>query len=197
MILRNSLGHFLFSPDTGKDVPGPGKTIPDKAAGEQTGKEKPEDSSPEKGGGQTQTSEGKDQANVSQADYDALLKIHNEMKTKAERRAAEEEAAKQKALEEQGKFKELYEKNNADLEEIKPKLEKYENALKTFLESQIKNLPENLKSIMPDGDPVEQMNWITKAISAGLVEKKSPGDGSPKGGASSDAKDISMIYDKR
>lgn len=116
-----------------------------------------------------------------------LLGIHTEMKTKAEKREKAELEAKNKALEEQGKYKELYEKAIGDFEKTKSRGDVLETALKGYYEEAAKELPDNLMALIPENDPVEnKLAWITKFRSNGLLnidKKKTGGDGSPPAGS--------------
>lgn len=120
------------------------------------------------------------------ADKAHLLSVHTEMKTKAEQRDAEATRAQQAAMKEQGKFKELY-------EAASPKLElydRYEKALNSYLEIELASIPENLKALMPEGDPASKLEWISKAKQAGAVQAakgpaKTPGDKTPPPGGGS------------
>lgn len=113
------------------------------------------------------------------------LDVHAEMKTKFDQRMAAEEKERQKQLAEQGKYKELYEQANAKAELAS----KYEAVLSKFLETEIAAVPENLRALMPEGDPIAKLDWITKAKASGAFKApvKKAGDGSlPPGSASAD-----------
>lgn len=123
-----------------------------------------------------------------------LHKVHEEMKKKAEKQAKAEEEAKKKALEEQGKFKELYEADHNELEKLKARTVEMEAALKAYYDAEIESIPDNIKSLISEKDPVEKrLTTLAGFKKAGLLtDKKKPGDGSPaaKGGKKLSLADI-------
>lgn len=124
---------------------------------------------------------------VSKSDFDHLLKVHEEMKTKLQKREAAEAKAKEEALKEQGKYAELHATVSKELEAIKPRLERYESVIKQLLEQALKELPEGFDAtLIPDGDPDQKLAWLSKAQASGLLKKpeakKPTGDGSPDPG---------------
>ena len=88
----------------------------------------------------------------------------------AEARANALEKAQQdeerKRLEEAQNFKVLYEKAQAEITGLKPKAEaltEMEKSLTSVLESQVKELPEQFRDIVPDGLSVQaKLEWLSK-----------------------------------
>jgi hypothetical protein len=67
--------------------------------------------------------------------------------------------------------------------------------LSGYLEAELKALPDSLKALLPSGDVVTQLDWVTKAKAAGIAQAKKggSGDGSPVPGG--DAKSgFASIY---
>jgi hypothetical protein len=74
--------------------------------------------------------------------------------------------AERKQLEEANNFKALYEKAQAEITGLKPKAEaltEMEKSLTSVLESQVKELPEQFRDIVPDGLSVQaKLEWLSK-----------------------------------
>jgi hypothetical protein len=100
----------------------------------------------------------------------------------AEARATALEAEKNSQLEtqlaEQGKYKELAEERNNKIAELQPKadkLEEYEKTLLDVLESQIKEIPEEFRGMVPEALSTQQkLNWI--AANKSKLMKSQPFD---------------------
>ena len=105
---------------------------------------------------------------VKKEDHDRLLQTHLEMKAKWEKREKEETARAEKALMEQGKFKELYDSTAKNMAEITPKFEKMQKTIQGLLDAEMKSIPENMKGLVPSGDILDQLDWISKAKASGL-----------------------------
>jgi muconolactone delta-isomerase len=136
----------------------------------------------------TQTSEqtdvtleqAKDQIAKMKAEYEHMLTVHQEMKTKYDRKVKAEEEAARKALEEQGKFRELYEGIHHEHETLKALAEKQTAVIAALRDAELQHIPEKFKAIIPQGDPVNQLEWIAQARKAGVFEvTRQSGDGTP------------------
>ena len=125
-----------------------------------------------------------------QGDLENFKRIEDERKTKEKRRQEE-------LLKEQGKFKELYETAQKEVETMKARLEKMEGAVKSMLEEETKDLPEEFdKSLIPEVDDYDKVLWLRKAKAA-FVKKPEPkrGDGTPPvGGGANDFGTMRSIY---
>lgn len=77
-----------------------------------------------------------------------------------------QQEAERKRLEEDQKYKELYEKTQAELSTLKPKAEQVDAAEKTMSEilaAQIEELPEDFRDVVPDGLSTKQkLDWLAK-----------------------------------
>jgi hypothetical protein len=125
-----------------------------------------------------------------QAERKRLAEVHEEMKGKFTKRELEEEAARQDNLKKQGEFQKLLEEQTPKFQAATQAVKRYEEVLNKYLEAELKAIPENLKALMPDGDPASKLEWIAKAKDAGAVKPaqppaRKPGDGSPPPGGSS------------
>jgi hypothetical protein len=88
------------------------------------------------------------------ADFEKRLKSIEGEKTKSE----------QKALEEQNKFKELY-------EGLKPKAERHdllESTLTEYYEAEIKDIPADKVDLIPEGSIESRLKWVKQAKVKGL-----------------------------
>jgi ribonucleoside-triphosphate reductase len=95
--------------------------------------------------------------------------VNNRSKELEKELAAVKEAlnkAQTSRLEEQEQYKELYEKTASELSEIKPIAEQisvYKKTVGTLLEAQVAEIPEEMRSLIPEelGD-VQKLNWIAR-----------------------------------
>jgi len=115
------------------------------------------------------------------------------MKGKFTEREQREETARQENLKKQGEFQKLLEEQTPKFQAATAAVKRYEEILGRYLEVELKAVPENLKALMPEGDPGVKLDWIAKAKAAGTfttgapAAPKKPGDGSPPPGGSSAA----------
>lgn len=113
-----------------------------------------------------------------------IKRLRSEAKTRrlqAEALAAEieerkraDEQREQDWLKEQGDFKSLYEKQQADLTQAKTEAQTkaaYEEAFKKSLDARIAAIPEGMRSLVPDGlEPLKLSEWLDK--NATLLTKR-------------------------
>jgi hypothetical protein len=97
---------------------------------------------------------------------DEVLQKNKEL---AERLTAIDKAqkeAEEKRLMEANNFKDLYEKQKVELEGLKPKAafaEESEKVLQSVLESQINDIPEHFRTLVPEGLTTNQkLSWISQ-----------------------------------
>lgn len=114
------------------------------------------------------------------ADLEHLLTVHGEMKDKYAKREAAEEKAKAEALKTQGQFQALYEEAAPKLEALTVQAKRQEAALASYLEAEIASVPDAMKPLIPDGDAVAKLEWISKAKASGALsvpgaKPKAPG----------------------
>lgn len=119
-----------------------------------------------------------------------LLSVHADMKTKAEAREAEASKAREEDLKKQGQFQKLLEEQTPKYEQAAQAVKRYEAVLNTYLEAELAAIPDPLKALVPEGDPVSKLDWISKAKAAGALRPsqgsaKKPGDMTPPPGGSS------------
>ncbi len=196
MIITRPMLHF--SPDQGgggsgtspKDAGPEGKITPGAAPGED-GKDQQD-----KAGGDSKLMDPDLPSDPEQ--LKALLKkeredkahlqtVHTEMKTKAEAREAEGAKAREEDLKKQGQYQKLLEEQTPKFEVLQAQTKRQEAALSGYLEAELKGVPESMKLLIPEGDAVSKLEWITKAKAAGAFgDKKAAGgkgpDGSPPPG---------------
>lgn len=85
--------------------------------------------------------------------------------------------AQRKQLEEQGKFKELAEQSAAEVARLKAFEEKavtYETIIRESNESRIKNVPDQMKNLIPTDYPPEKLQKWLNANEAQLVKPPAP-----------------------
>lgn len=117
-----------------------------------------------------------------------LLSVHTEMKNKAEERAAAEERNRQENLKKQGEFEKLLTEQTPKYEQAIALVKRQEAVLAEYLAIELKAVPESMQALMPAGDAVDKLSWITKAKAAGALGQpaKAPAKGTdwapPPGG---------------
>jgi seryl-tRNA synthetase len=77
----------------------------------------------------------------------------------------ERKAENEKRLEEQERWKELAEERAAKLAEAERKAAKadeYETEMKSYVEESLAKIPDDLKSLVPDGSPEQQFKWLKR-----------------------------------
>lgn len=111
---------------------------------------------------------------------DEILALRKEAKANRQKASAAELAAQQAEetrLADEKKWQQLAEKRAADLEALKPIKEQYEalqEAAKASNEKRIKQLPENVRSLVPtDYDPLKLRDWLDNAAPL-LTQPRAP-----------------------
>lgn len=96
---------------------------------------------------------------------DVLAKLDAAQK-KADALEKAQQEGERKRLEEANQYKELYEKTQAELSNLKPKAEQvdtYEKTLTSILDAQIAELPEDFRDVVPDGLSTQaKLDWLAK-----------------------------------
>ncbi len=117
-----------------------------------------------------------------------------------------QEAQKRAEAEKAGEYQTLYEREKARAAELEPhreRAERLEAALAQHVKELARDLPEDLRALMPDAPAEAQLDWLGKArkAAAKLTEQRTPGTpAGPRGnGSVSGATDINaeMIAQKR
>lgn len=65
-----------------------------------------------------------------------------------------------------------YEQEKANTTNIKATAERLETVVNSIVETKVKAVPEEYKGLIPDGDAVSKLEWLTKAETSGLFGKK-------------------------
>jgi hypothetical protein len=108
------------------------------------------------------------QARIDKIIADRLSRQEEKLKREAKeaRRKAEQEAEEAR-LAEQQEYQQLAEKRGTELDELRPQLEsaqekskRYEKALKGYVEREMAQVPEFVRPLLEDMDPVEQLEYI-------------------------------------
>lgn len=131
--------------------------------------------------------------------FDEVNNANKELKARLDTVEKEQKEATEKRLKEQGQFKQLAEERGEKIAEleVKAKLaEDYEKALTAYIESQIAEIPDNLKSLVPKELTIlQQLNWLT-ANKANLLKPSGleQGAGERGGGA---GKKVELTADQK
>lgn len=120
-------------------------------------------------------------ATVPKADFDKLQADIANFKRIEEERKAKEKKRQEELLAEQGKFKELYDTAQKEANGMRERLEKQDAIFKGMLEEEMKGLPDDFdKTIIPDGEPHDQLSWLRKAKTMIVPSRDGKrGDGTP------------------
>lgn len=96
--------------------------------------------------------------------FDEVNKKLKQIETDMAKAQKEREQAEAAALAEQGKFKELYETVNGELQTIRPYKERYESMIEQVKANNVKRIesyPEDRRSLVPDfDDPLKLQDWL-------------------------------------
>lgn len=97
-----------------------------------------------------------------------------------------QEKAEADRLAEQGKFKDLYEKTQTDLQKRTTEAEQasaYRDAFKASLDARVAQIPEGMRSLVPDSmEPIALSQWLDK--NAALLSNRKPPPMDPGAGGS-------------
>lgn len=138
---------------------------------------------------------------IPKARLDEVIKERDE----ARQRAAEiEQAAKdaeKKRLEAEQNYKALYEQAQAELSTAKPKaamVEAMESTLSKLLESQILEMPEDRRGLVPDGLSTQgKLDWIAKNHSILMAPKAFDIGAGRQGGTQGTAQQIELTPEEK
>lgn len=99
-----------------------------------------------------------------QAEIKELRKEAKERRLQLKQEREQNEQRTRSMLEEQGKFKELYEKSSADLSALKTKAdraEELEELIRGMVEQRINALPPTYRTLVPEfGDAMQTFRWL-------------------------------------
>jgi hypothetical protein len=120
-------------------------------------------------------------------DAESAAKKHE---TELKRLAKSQDEAAVKELEEQGKFKELAEKNAlklaeaqkqiSDFETVTAELDLYKSKLGEMLKGQRDGLPEPIVELLDSKSPIEQLEWLSKYKAQLAGQPQQPGRQTPQ-----------------
>jgi hypothetical protein len=87
---------------------------------------------------------------------------------------AEKKAKEDAALAEQGKWKELFEKNAKETEELRKVKDELQSSFKETLEAELASIPEEHRDLIPDAlSDKQKLEMVRKLRAKGLLEKPS------------------------
>lgn len=125
------------------------------------------------------------------------------LEDKLTQREREEQAREAELLKEQGKYRELYEKQTEAYTKVKTEAEQsaaYQAAFKQSLDARIATIPEGMRSLVPEGlSPLQLSEWLDKNAAL-LSNRRAPnldaGAGSG-GGAATQTAIAATVNDQR
>lgn len=141
---------------------------------------------------ETEKTEDPREQMISRARFDEVNTKRKDLEAKLETLEKENASVLEKQLVEQGKYKELAEERSktiASLQPVADQVETYEETLKSVLDAQVEQIPEELRGLVPsEMTTKQQLDYI--ANNGALLHKTKPYDiGAGKLGGS---KNISM-----
>jgi archaellum component FlaC len=112
--------------------------------------------------------------------FDEVNNKYKEVKAQLDAILEQQAEAERKAQEEQGKFKELYEKTASEFtmfkeqyEQVEARAKQLESVIQSLLETKLSAIDEQYHDLIPDNlTPEEKLAWIDKAEQKGLFGKK-------------------------
>jgi len=115
---------------------------------------------------QEENANNTDQAYVSRERMNEVLRANKDLQARLEQVEKERQEQLEEQLKEQGRYKELAEQRAKELAELKPKAETvdtYEATLISVLNTQLAEIPENMRGLIPDELNTQQkLNWLSK-----------------------------------
>lgn len=102
--------------------------------------------------------------------YERFKAVNDERKAFKDRLDALEQAEQQRKQKE-ALAKGEHEKVIADLEPKAKRADDLEKALKSYLDAELKDVPENYRKFVPQGDVTAQLDWIKQAKAEGLFAR--------------------------
>lgn len=127
---------------------------------------------------------------IPKARMDEVLQKNKELKDRLDAIEKAQKEAEEKRLTEANNFKELYEKQKVELEGLKPRAavaEESEKVLQSVLESQINEIPEHFRTLVPEGLSTNQkLSWISQNKPLLMKEKGFDIGAGKQGGGSPD-----------
>ncbi len=137
---------------------------------------------------ETASSATKDEHMIPKSRLDEEIAKRKELEKRLDAIDKAQKEAEEKRLAETNNYKELYEKQKVELEGLKPKAavaEESEKVLLSVLESQIKEIPEHFRGMVPESlTTIQKLQWISQ--NKALLMKEKPfdiGAGTLGGGA--------------
>jgi len=147
---------------------------------------------------QTQNSEHM----IPKSRFDEVNNKYRELSDKLAAMETERQQQEQQSLEEQNRFRELYEQTKAQLEaleQVKETAERFRGSLQATNESRIAQIPEDKHHLVPEfDDPVALSAWLDKAMPDLVTpaKPKAPGlDGGSGTNTNSQAAPLSATHD--
>lgn len=126
--------------------------------------------------------------------FDDINRRAKEAEAKLQQLEAERQAELEKRLEEQQKWKELADKRAAQLAEAERKAAKadeYEIEMKSYVEESIGKIPDDMKSMVPDGSIEQQFKWLKRNYEK-LMKPTAPPTGAGARGAGGSTTQIEL-----
>jgi len=123
----------------------------------------------------TETS-GPDEQRIPKSRFD---EVNNARKTAEEQLAEAKrqlQASQEATLAEQQKWQELAEQRQqkiSELEPVKAQVDGYKQAVEATVARLVESLPEPMRDLVPDLDPVKKLDWLNKALPQ-LTKPKAP-----------------------
>lgn len=121
-----------------------------------------------------------------------------EKKLQAQEKALKE--AQEARLKEKEDYKQLYEQTTAELSELKPlaeQVETYKETMESLFESQVADIPEEMRSLIPDELSVKQkLDWIARNKNL-LLKPVAPNIGAGNRGSGASPKTRELTPDEK
>lgn len=100
--------------------------------------------------------------------FDEVNNKYKEAMSKLEERERVDREAAEKRLEESQRYKELSDQRAQQIVELQSKADKadqQESALQAVLDARVQEIPEDMRDVVPEGDVIFKLNWITRNMS--------------------------------
>lgn len=113
--------------------------------------------------------------------FKSVVDQKNEYKKKYDELIQQQEQQQREQQEKQGEYEQLYNDLKAKYEPVNEQFKQYQETFKQLLETKKQSVPEDMRDLIPEGDELQQLNWIEQAQAKGLFTKEKPKDFGNKG----------------
>lgn len=95
---------------------------------------------------------------------------YKSMKSQLDKFLKEKESADEESKKKQGEYEQLYTELKGKYDPIQEQFKQYQETFQEILKTKMESVPENMRTLVPQGNELEQLKWIETAMAAGLFK---------------------------